>query len=177
MACSCRASVGAEGWEWAALADAITLLFGVPEPIVEAVLPRSNNPVRVVSRPRIVLPATLRGRCPPPLNPGCTQLTITPRWAVVCFKPAYHRMRRRYGHNLEAISNALVAEQAPMCRFGEDASGIEIEFLRRVKMAVAILLNQEGFVVRYPEAPHYPRPARADRIRQPWLRALLTGWT
>ena len=112
--------------------------------------------------------------CTPPLTADCAQLQITPRWAIACFKPAYHRLRNYYGNNVEGLIEALMAYEsncgdAPM-------RGAQHELHRRIVLAVAVLMNREGVPVTYPPTAQFPRPSQADAITQPWLRALLTGW-
>lgn len=121
--------------------------------------------------PRYVLPTG----CPPPLSSDCSTLNITPQWAIACFKPRYHKLRYQYGTNYEAVVDNLLMQEVPHCAL-QPKRGAEHELRRRVKLAVAVLMNREGIPVRYPRAARFPRPEQAASISQPWLRALLTGW-
>jgi hypothetical protein len=104
-------------------------------------------------------------------------LQITPRWAVACFKPTYHQLRRYYGDDAQTIVEKLVEAEVPQCRDGQQPMrGAEHELHRRVALAVAILMSLEGIPVQYPSEARFPRPLQAQAISQPWLRALLTGW-
>jgi hypothetical protein len=114
--------------------------------------------------------------CPTPLSSNCTQLNITPRWAGACFMPRYRYLRNVYGADAEALASAIAREEAPDCPFPAQ-SGAAAEYVRRIRLAVAVLLNSEGVPVRYPPPSPGPRPAEAAGIQQPWMRALLTGWT
>lgn len=117
-----------------------------------------------------------RRGCSLPISDDCAQLLVTPRWAVACFKPAYHQLRLRHGNNYQAIVDDLMVRELPTCAFDRPSTGAERELRRRIALAVAVLLNSEGVPVRYPPEAVFPRPARANRISQPWMRALLTGW-
>lgn len=114
--------------------------------------------------------------CPPALSEDCTELTPTARWATSCFLPRYRYLRNVYGTDYERLASAIAREEAPWCPFPA-RSGAAAEYQRRVELAVAVLLNAEGVPVPYPPAPPTPRPRDADSIQQPWMRALLTGWT
>jgi hypothetical protein len=114
--------------------------------------------------------------CPPPLSDDCTRLQISARWATSCFMPRYRYLRNVYGDDPEVLSSALAREEAPWCSFPA-RSGASAEYGRRIQLAVAVLLNADGVPVRYPPAPPTPRPRNADSVAQPWMRALLTGWT
>lgn len=113
--------------------------------------------------------------CPPPLLSGCRTLNITGRWASSCFLPRYQYLRRLYGADWQALASAIAREEAPGCSM-PPITGAGVEYLRRVQLAVAVLLNAEGYNVPYPPPPVTPRPPGADQILQPWMRALLTGW-
>jgi hypothetical protein len=89
--------------------------------------------------------------------------------------PRYYELRARYGADYEGIVHDLMLHETPHCHL-EPVTGAEIELQRRVELAVAVLLRLDGVDVPFPPNPAYPRPLRANRIRQPWLRALLTGW-
>jgi hypothetical protein len=114
--------------------------------------------------------------CAPPISDDCTRLQPTARWATSCFLPRFRYLRNVYGDDYERLASALAREEAPWCSFPA-RSGAAAEYQRRVQLAVAVLLNAEGTPVRYPRPPLTPRPANADSIQQPWMRALLTGWT
>jgi len=90
--------------------------------------------------------------------------------------PRYRYLRRVYGDDSDALASALSREEAPWCTFPA-RSGAAAEYERRIQLAVAVLLNTEGVPVSYPGPPLTPRPRHADSIAQPWMRALLTGWT
>lgn len=105
--------------------------------------------------------------CPSPLSADCTQLQITPRWAVACFKPAYHQLRSYYGNDARTIVEQIVRAAAIHCIDGQPTRGAEYELHRRVGVAVAILMNIEGVPVRYPSTARFPRPLQADAISQP----------
>ncbi len=129
-------------------------------------------PRQAFAWPTFVLPQG----CPPPLSRDCAMLKVTPRWAIACFKPTYHRLRMRYGSNYEAIVNALLDQTVPDCNLRLPQRGAEHELHRRIALAVAVLMNREGIPVRYPPEARFPKPDVAASISQPWLRALLTGW-
>lgn len=118
----------------------------------------------------------LRKGCTSPISNNCLSLSITPRWAIACFKPTYHRLRQVHGSDFESVVDDLLLREAPGCSLGVPTTGAEHELRRRVQLAVAALMNSEGIVVRYPSQAMFPRPARTQQISQPWLRALLTGW-
>lgn len=113
--------------------------------------------------------------CPRPLSRQCTRLQVTGRWAASCFLPRFRHLRRIYGNDATALASAIAREEAPDCPFPTQ-TGAASEYERRVALAVAVLLNGEGIPVAYPPPPPTPRPPNADAIRQPWMRALLTGW-
>lgn len=113
--------------------------------------------------------------CAPPLQRNCRRLNITPRWANECFVPTYRRLRAQYGPDPAMLSSAIARDQAPDCAF-PTTTGAGAEYERRIQLAVAVLLNREGYPTTYPPSPPTPRPRQADTIRDPWLRALLTGW-
>ena len=113
--------------------------------------------------------------CPPPLSWDCERLQLTTRWAVGCFMPRFYALRERHGFDYRGIVNDLLLQETPHCRMLPSTSA-ERELQRRVSLAVAILLNREGASVPIPSMPPIPRPVRATPVRQPWLRALLTGW-
>lgn len=113
--------------------------------------------------------------CPPPLVDGCRRLNITARWASSCFLPRYQYLRAQYGVDWEALASAVAREEAPDCPFPA-TTGAAAEYARRVRLAVAALLNAEGYTVPYPPPPVTPRPLDANQILQPWMRALMTGW-
>lgn len=114
--------------------------------------------------------------CSPPISGDCTRLQPTAMWATSCFLPRFRYLRNVYGDDYERLASALAREEAPWCSFPA-RSGAAAEYQRRVQLAVAVLLNSEGLPVRYPPPPLTPRPGDADTIQQPWMRALLTGWT
>lgn len=114
--------------------------------------------------------------CTLPLSEDCLSLRVTPRWAIGCFKPMYHRLREIHGDDYEAIVDDIVQKEIPACNIGGPTTGAEQELYRRLRLATATLMNMEGVAVRYPKAAPFPRPKRAQQISQPWMRALLTGW-
>jgi hypothetical protein len=120
--------------------------------------------------------STVKPRCSLPLSPDCMRLEVTAEWATHCFYPTYQRLRAVYGDDFYAIYDDLIQKELPTCSLKGVATGAEHELLRRVALATALLMNREGVPVRYPPDAITPRPARADHITQPWLRALLTGW-
>jgi hypothetical protein len=128
-------------------------------------------PVQRYMWPRFVL----SGGCQSPLSEDCNHLDISPQWAIACFKPTYHRLRKRYGDDYQAIVDAFLETEMPQCQ-GRPKRGAEHELQRRIALAVAILMNREGSPVRYPPPARFPRPSKAQVISQPWLRALITGW-
>jgi len=89
--------------------------------------------------------------------------------------PRYYELRSAYGPDYHGIVNDIVLQETPQCHL-EPLTAAEREFQRRVSLAVAVLLMRDGVAVQLPPMPHTPRPIQADRIKQPWLRALLTGW-
>lgn len=114
-------------------------------------------------------------RCPPPLTGDCRALNVTPGWAIGCFMPRYYDLRRAYGPDAQAIVHEILVHETPQCHL-IPLTAAEQELHRRIALAVAVLLRRDGFAVDLPPMPSSPRPPRANRIRQPWLRALLTGW-
>lgn len=112
--------------------------------------------------------------CERPLSADCTRFRVTQQWAIVCFMAAYNRMRHLYGNDLDAVTRAIVQAEVPGC--ADSPTNPAQEFRRRVRLATAVLMRSEGLDVPLPAAPPRARPADADSIRQPWLRALLAGW-
>lgn len=131
------------------------------------------NRVRLPNRSSSPSP---RAGCSMPISGDCTQLNITTQWATACFLPTYRKLRAVHGDDFESIYDDLVQKELPTCSLMGVSTGAEYELLRRVALATAVLMNSEGVPVRYPPDPVTPRPARADHITQPWLRAMLTGW-
>lgn len=118
-----------------------------------------------------------RTTCPRPLSVDCSKLTITGRWAAACFLPSYVRQRKIHGDDFEAVVRGITYSEPLPCKpqsVGPTPAAVELS--RRIRLSTAVLMRQEGVVVAMPQAPAYSRPAGADRIRQPWMRALLTGW-
>jgi hypothetical protein len=113
--------------------------------------------------------------CKSPLSDNCLKVQVTSRWALNCFKPTYHELRRARGDDFEAVVNDLILREIPACTLAGEKTGAEQEIHRRISMAVALLMNSEGIPVPYPASALFPRPARAQQISQPWLRALVTG--
>lgn len=114
-------------------------------------------------------------QCPRPLTADCYALNVTPSWAIGCFMPRYYELRRIYGADAQAITQEMIVQETPQCHI-VPVTAAEQELQRRIALAVAILLRRDGFAVDLPALPTTPRPPEASRIRQPWLRALLTGW-
>lgn len=110
--------------------------------------------------------------CPSPLSADRSRLQLSPRWAIACFKPSYHRLRLKHGSDYKSIVDAFLQDNIPL---GRPRRGAEHEFHRRVALAVAVLMNQEGIPVQYPRLSRFPRSSKDDHISQPWLRSLLTG--
>lgn len=113
--------------------------------------------------------------CPSPLSTDCRTLQPTAMWATSCFLPRFQYLRNVYGEDYESLASALAREEAPACPFPA-RTGAAVEYERRIRLAVAVLLNADGIPVPYPAGPPTPRPPQADSIQQPWMRALLTGW-
>lgn len=114
--------------------------------------------------------------CPGPLSLDCQRLTIGPRWATFCFMPTYQQERLRFGTDVVGLATAVARRGAPWCPIPPQTEAGE-EYVRRVAFAVAILSNASGGPqAPYPDPPPGPRPALADTIAQPWVRALMTGW-
>lgn len=111
-------------------------------------------------------------RCPAPISFDCSELRLTAQWGIACFKPMYHVLRVTHGPEPEVIVEEMMRYVG--CRDAQTAAVAELR--RRLGLAVAILINSEGIPVRYPPPAVYPKPAQAEQFRQPWLRALLTGW-
>lgn len=118
-----------------------------------------------------------RASCPRPLSIDCSTITITGRWAAACFLPSYVRQRKIHGPDFEAVVCGITYAEPLPCKPQPIApTQASIELGNRIRLATAILMRQEGIPVPMPKIPTYPRPHGADRIRQPWMRALLTGW-
>lgn len=109
-----------------------------------------------------------------PLSDNCMELQLGTRWAVVCFKPAYHRYRMMHGNDHDAIVDDIIFAEVPGSA-ATPRTAAESELRRRVALSTAVLMNKEGTPVRYPPRAVYPRPPYANQIHQPWLRALLAG--
>lgn len=86
-------------------------------------------------------------------------------WAASVFLPMYCRMRQLHGNDFPAIVRSLAAR-----------TGADPELGRRIALSTAVLMRAEGIEIPMPVQPTFPRPPNAESIRQPWLRALLTGW-
>jgi len=114
-----------------------------------------------------------RQDCQSPLSGDCTVLYITKRWAIVCFMWAYNLARERAANNLGGVTASILRDTGPCGAANTEAAS---ELRRRVRLAAAVLMRGEGVDVPLPQPPNATRPPDADRYRQPWLRALMTGW-
>lgn len=112
--------------------------------------------------------------CPPPVLAG--RIVVNDAWAFECFLPAYHQARLRWGSNAAAVTQEVLLALDPGTVIGPATLGVDVELRRRIELAVAILLGQEGIPTRFPPNPMTPRPAAASSITVPWVRALRTGW-
>ncbi len=103
------------------------------------------------------------------------ELRVTKSWIEHDFRLALARARMQWGPNASAITDEILAELVPTMRIREPETGAECELRRRVRLAVAAILNAAGIPTPYPEAAKTPRtPTMPDG--PPWHRALLTGW-
>lgn len=102
-------------------------------------------------------------------------IIIDARWAVDCFWPTYLDARAVWGPNVGAVVAEILLALAPDLALAVPRTGAEIELRRRVELAVAVLMGQEGIPVAFPPRPLVPRPSQAGQIRVPWIRALVTG--
>lgn len=125
-----------------------------------------------VRRSAIPFMAYIDRTCPPPIRDGV--LDVTREWSLGCFLPAYQAARTRGRNDPEAlvkdITNVLLSRWVTVPR--PSAAGQELE--RRVRLAVAVLLRQDGYDVLMPAEPGYPSPS--VQIHPAWIRALMTGW-
>lgn len=112
--------------------------------------------------------------CPIPIDQG--RVVVSSGWALDCFWNAYVNARAVWGANAQAITSEIMLQLVPPSLLGEATTGAERELRRRIAMAVAVLLSQDGIPTRLPPNPPTPRPDAASGIRVPWLRALVTGW-
>lgn len=112
--------------------------------------------------------------CTSPIEGGV--LVIDGRWAVECFWPAYAEARLQWGGNASSLAQEILLQIDPGASIESVGRGAEDELRRRVELAVAVLLNDDGIPTKYPRRAVTPRPSRADQIRVPWIRALVTGW-
>jgi len=114
-----------------------------------------------------------RQDCSAPLSKDCLVLFVTKRWAIVCFMWAYNLARERSGDNLGAVTASILHDTGPCATANTEAAS---ELRRRVRLAASVLMRGEGVEVPLPTPPNATRPPDAERYRQPWLRALMTGW-
>jgi len=125
-----------------------------------------------VRRSAIPFMAYIDRRCPPPIRDG--GLDVTREWALGCFLPAYQAARTRDRNDPQAlvkdITNVLLSRWVSVPK--PTLAGQELE--RRVRLAVAVLLRQDGYDVTMPVEPGYPSPAL--QMHPAWIRALMTGW-
>jgi hypothetical protein len=139
------------------------------------------TPVGITNQGGLYTPGThkflRRMTCPRPVSMDCLALTVTGQWAVACFYPSYLRQRRIHGNDYRAVVRGIVVNEPIPCSpqpVGPTRAVLELG--RRIALATAVLMRAEGVPVALPNIPTYRRPQAADRIRQPWMRALLTGW-
>jgi len=114
--------------------------------------------------------------CRVPIDPN-GRLVIRGDWAVSCFWPVYVEARMRWGTAASSMASDVQLMLMPDAATGFSDNGAEVELRRRIELAIATLLNADGIPTPYPEASILPRPAHANRIDVPWIRALMTGWT
>lgn len=100
---------------------------------------------------------------------------IDARWAIDCFWPTYLDARAMWGPNATAVVGEILLALAPGTALALPRTGAEIELRRRIELAVAVLMGQEGIPVAFPPRTSVPRPFQATQIRVPWIRALVTG--
>lgn len=111
--------------------------------------------------------------CGAPIVGG--RLRVTSAWVVNCFMPAYRRASSTWGSHAPAISSEILSDLVPDMRVTAPETGSERELQRRVRTAVAAMLNAQGVPTPYPRDPVTPRPMELP-AGPPWYRALLTGW-
>lgn len=116
-----------------------------------------------------------RADCQPPLLRECSELNITRRWAIVCFMGAYNRMRNHFGDDYQKIVDEIMRSEAKGCATAGTQAAVQLRY--RISLAVAVLMRSEGVNVPMPQSPPGSRPEGLERTeRQPYMRALLTGW-
>ncbi len=125
-----------------------------------------------IRRSAIPFIAYIDRTCPPPIRDE--RLVVTREWALGCFLPAYSSARGRARNDPDAITDAISEVLISRWLKAPKVSLAASELERRIQLAVAVLLRQDGFDVQMPEEPGYPPPAA--QIHPAWVRALMTGW-
>lgn len=140
----------------------------------EAPSRRCHEPTQLgcVRRSAIPFMAYIDRKCPAPIKDGV--LDVTQEWTLGCFLPAYWGARNRGRNDPQAIvadiTDVLLRRWLSVAR----PSVVAQELERRVRLAVAILLRQDGYNVAMPVEPGYPSPS--VQMHPAWIRALRTGW-
>lgn len=135
---------------------------------------KCHEPTRLgcVRRSAIPFMAYIDRTCPAPIKDG--MLDVTREWALGCFLPAYQAARTRSRNDPQAIVKDITNVLLSRWVSGPHPSLAAVELERRVRLAVAVLLRQDGYDVPMPVEPGYPSPS--TQMHPAWIRALMTGW-
>jgi len=110
--------------------------------------------------------------CGSPLSSDCQRLTLTKRWAIVCFMPLYNRMRAHFGDEPAEVVTAMMQAVSPNCL--AQMTDATRELRRRFALATVILMRGEGYPISMVSVPQ-ATPQDRQEYKQPWMRALMTG--
>lgn len=130
------------------------------------------TPLGNVRRSAVPFLAYIDRSCPPPIIED--KLVVTRAWALGCFLPAYWSARNRVRTDPSALAASVSGVLINRWLDVHTVSPAAKELERRIRLAVAVLLRQDGHDVEMPEEPSYPPPSTP--VYPPWVRALMTGW-
>lgn len=147
-------------------------LFAARSALASMTIPRHES-TPLSSNPPPDLQQPSRRGCIPPVSYDCTRLQVTMRWVRHCFFPVYTHARHYFGPNIDAIVDGIFRTEASHCFSAPTPAATE--FARRVQLAAAILLRDEGIDVSMPFRPNFPPPSTPP-VSERWVKALLTGW-
>lgn len=152
-------------------ADVRDKLLGLRQQVPQR---KRHLPTQLGNARRSAIPfmAYIDRRCPAPIRGD--ELAVTREWALGCFLPAYWSARGRVGRDPGAIAKSITQTLASRWVKAPRMSPGAAELERRIRLAVAVLLRQDGTDVEMPEEPGYPAPS--TEISPSWVHALLTGW-
>lgn len=122
-----------------------------------------------------LIPQIDRSGCADVLQNQCTRLNVTPKWVVACFLPAYAEARMKYD-DVDMVVDAIYSNLSYCLDPATPPTPAALELARRIHLAAALLLRSEGIDARMPMIPAHPPSRSYMPGRQPWIRALLTGW-